>query len=323
MPTFSFPMRRLCLALLTLCLATLAPADDRRPELAPAGSLITAQRGEAPVIISAPHGGRVRIPGATERSKGVKVLDTNTAQLALLVSQRLTERLGRRPSLVVAHFSRKDADANRAPEPGPDDEAFASPAAKACYDAYHAALRACVDESKATFGTRVLLVDIHGQARMPEAIVRGTRQGSSMAHLVAEHGHDVIDGPRSIVGLLAAKGYVVEPPLRSQVASGEPVPDAPRRERFFAGGWITERYGAARDDGVNAIQLEFGRMRVDSLEKTARDAADAIAEFAVAFLGSTPPAPMNEREPEADPARERPEVGPLDAPAMPAAGFGT
>ena len=308
-------MRRLRAAwLLTLCLATHVPADDRRPDLAPAGSLITAQIGEAPVIISAPHGGRVRIPGATERAKGVKVLDTNTAQLALLISQRLTERLGRRPSLVVAHFSRRDADANRAPEPGADDEAYASPAAKVCYDAYHAALRACVDESKATFGTRVLLVDVHGQARMPEAIVRGTRQGSSMAHVVAEHGHDVIDGPRSLFGLLAAKGYVVEPPLRSQAQEGEPLPEIPRRERFFAGGWITERYGAARDDGVNAIQLEFGRMRVESLEKTARDAADCIAEFAFTYLGAQRPAAAAGPPPAEGEGRSMPDQDALQEP---------
>jgi N-formylglutamate amidohydrolase len=312
--------RRLLTLLLTLCVAAPCLAKGRGPDLAPPGSLITAQLGDAPVIISAPHGGRVRIPGAVERTKGVKVLDTNTAQLALLMSQRLTERMGRRPSFVVAHFSRKDADCNRAPEPEPDDEAYASDAAKACYDAYHDALRVAVDRSRATFGLRVLLVDVHGQARMPEAIVRGTRQGAAMAHLVTEHGPDVIDGPRSVFGLLAAKGYVVEPPLRPQPASEQERPAMPLRERFFAGGWITERYGAASGAGVNALQLEFGRMRVDSLEKTATDAADAIAEFAFTYLGAERPAAATGPTPVEGEGRSMPDQ---DASQEPKDGSGT
>ena len=312
--------RRLLTLLLTLCVVAPCLAQDRGPELAPPGSLITAQLGDAPVIISAPHGGRVRIPGAIERTKGVKVLDTNTAQLALLMSQRLTERLGRRPSFVVAHFSRKDADCNRAPEPEPDDEAFASEAGKACYEAYHRALDACVAQSRATFGLRVLVVDVHGQARMPEAIVRGTRQGRSMAHLVAQHGDEVIDGPRSVFGLLAAKGYVVEPPLRPAGEAGNPPAEPPLRERFFSGGFITERYGASHEQGVNAMQLEFGRMRVDSLEKTARDAADAIAEFTFTYLGAERPAAAGSTSPDEG---ERPSTPDKGASKEPEAGSGT
>ena len=314
------PRRRLLALLLTLCVVAPSPAQDRGLDLAPPGSLISVQLGESPIIISAPHGGRVRIPGAVERTKGVKVLDTNTAQVALLMSQRLTERMGRRPSFVVAHFSRKDADCNRAPEAEQDDEAYASDAAKACYDAYHGALRAAVDRSRATFGLRVLLVDVHGQARMPEAIVRGTRQGAAMAHLVTEHGPDVIDGPRSVFGVLEAKGYVVEPPLRSRAATEGSAPAMPLRERFFAGGWITERYGAAREDGVNALQLEIGRMRVDSLEKTARDLADAIAEFAFAYLGAEPPPPVRGPSPDEGDGGAAPDG---DAAEQPKKGSGT
>ncbi len=314
--------------LLTLGAATLAPAQDHRPELAPPGSLITAQLGEAPVVISAPHGGRVRVPGAVERTKGVKVLDNNTAQLALLISQRLTERFGRRPSLVVAHFSRKDADCNRAPDPAPDDEAYASDAGKAVYEAYHHALDTCVVASRDAFGRRVLVVDVHGQGRMPEAIIRGTRQGRSMAHLVAEHGDEVIDGPRSIFGLLASKGYSVEPPLRSNEVAREgreqPPASEPLPERLFSGGWITERYGASNERGVNAIQLEFGRMRVDSLEKTARDVADAIAEFAFTYLGVERPAATREKPEQANPdvPREDPDAS-SPGPGAGGAGSGT
>jgi N-formylglutamate amidohydrolase len=249
---------------------------ERVTELVPADSLVMAQRGTIPIIISAPHGGVVRVPGSTERTKGVKVLDTNTSQLAILIAQRITDRLGERPTYVIAQFSRKDVDCNRAAAPSDDDEAFNNDAAKACYEAYHAALRMSVDECRERWKGRAILIDVHGQARMPEAIIRGTRNGASMEHLVKERGREVIIGEKSIFGRLAAKGYQVEPALDDS------------KESVFNGGYITEHYGSASPDGVNAIQLEFGRMRVESVEKAAKDVGDAVVDFYREYLQPRP-----------------------------------
>ena len=70
-----------------LGLLTLSPlplfAQDK-PDL---GKLLTVRKGTLPVVVSAPHGGRLAIPGAEERTgtgveKFVTVNDTNTDQLA-------------------------------------------------------------------------------------------------------------------------------------------------------------------------------------------------------------------------------------------------
>lgn len=100
-----------------------APAELARPT-----DLITVQRGTLPIIISAPHGGQCRVPGSTDRTKGVTVRDDMTSEVALLVAQRLTARLGAKPSFVIAQFSRKDADPNRDATSG---EAHENDAAKA------------------------------------------------------------------------------------------------------------------------------------------------------------------------------------------------
>ncbi len=264
-------------------------------------ALLTTQRGTLPIILSAPHGGSVRVPGSKDRTTGITVRDDMTAELALLVAQRLTTKLGAKPSFVIAQFSRKDADANRAPD-SPD--AFENDAAKAQYDAYHAALRALVGEARAAHpgpdgkSPRALLIDLHGQKREPDAIVRGTRDGKSVAHLISRDGLAALTGPDSICGRLRTLGYRVLPedePEPGPLNPAEPKPSPPHanprhplNESFFDGGYIIARYGAASPDGIDAIQLELGRMRSTDTLKLSRDLADAIAAFYERYVADKP-----------------------------------
>lgn len=281
-----------------------APAPAAAPstgtELSTPSALLTTQRGTLPIILSAPHGGSVRVHGSKDRTTGVTVRDDMTAEVALLVAQRLTTKLGAKPSIVIAQFSRKDADANRAPD---SPEAFENDAAKAQYDAYHAALRTLVDEQRAAHpGTdhhpRVLLIDLHGQKREPDAIVRGTRDGKSVAHLVTRAGLPAITGADSICGRLRALGYRVLPedeqagvpqnPTDPKVSAPPANPRHPLNESFFDGGYIIARYGADSPDGIDAIQLELGRMRSTDTLKLSRDLADAIAAFYQRYVADDP-----------------------------------
>ena len=262
-----------CLFLaLTVAFAPPPPA----PELVAPTDLIMAQRGSLPIMISAPHGGVVRVPGSKDRTKGVTVRDNNTSQLAVLIAQRVADKLGKKPYFVIAEFSRKDADCNRPETPKGDDEAFNNDAAKSQYVAYHAALRTGVDEIRTNWQGRGILIDVHGQGRVPDAIIRGTRNGASMARVVRDRGREVLTGPNSIFGHLASNGYKTIPPI--------PDVEPPAKESVFDGGFITEHYGSSHDDGIDAIQMEFGNMRVDSLEKTARDVGDAIAAYYRSYL---------------------------------------
>lgn len=247
--------------------------------------LVTAQRGSLPIVLSAPHGGRVRVPGSPGRTAGVVVRDINTAQLTLLVAQRITERLGSKPSFVIAQFSRRDVDANR-PEMGPDGEpAYVGDAAAAQYRAFHTELEGCVAVARGIAAHGALLVDIHGQARVPGAIVRGTNNGESFARAIAVYGREAVVGAKSIFGVLASKGYVVIPELPGAPGGVE------ARERMFEGGYITRRYGSAHPEGINAVQIELGEMRRTALEQTAIDLGDAIVEHYRAFGSGVPTPP--------------------------------
>lgn len=268
-----------------------APAEQRpAAELVRPADLVSAQRGDLPIILSAPHGGGVRVPGSMGRTRGVTVRDLRTAEAALLTAQRLTERLGGKPYYVIAQFSRKDADANRAPD---DGQAYENDAARAAYEAYHRALRAAVDECRERFGVAIL-IDLHGQARVPGAIVRGTRNGKTVESLLRRHGAEALTGPGSLFGRLKAAGYAVVPDVQAEgngaegkagAPQPEPDADAPAgRETFLDGGYIVAAYGSHTDRGVDAIQVELGAQRSDDLLKLARTLGDCIAGFYESFV---------------------------------------
>ncbi|MBY0263693.1 MAG: N-formylglutamate amidohydrolase, partial [Phycisphaerales bacterium] len=267
-------------ALGLLATGVLGPTAPARPFAEPApviaaapGELVSVQHGTLPIILSAPHGGTARVPGSTDRTAGVVVRDVLTAQVALLVAQRLTEKLGAKPSFVVAQFSRKDADANRSRAEGVENEA-----AGAQYDAYHRSLRALVDRARLEHPAAIL-IDIHGQARVPDAIVRGTRNGKTVAALVRRRGETALSGPDSLFGRLKAAGYRVLPEIDPERPDQNTQP-----ETFFDGGDIVGTYGSQNEGGIDAIQVELGGMRSDNPMKTARDLADAIAAFYLAHV---------------------------------------
>jgi len=264
--------KTLGMLLLTSLLASGTP-PPAEPELAPAAALVTAWRGDLPLILSAPHGGRVRVPGSKQRRRGVTVRDEDTAELALLLAQKLTDELGAKPYVVIAQFSRKDADANR-----PADEAFENDAAGLHYRAYHDALAQSVAECRRRFG-EALLIDLHGQSEDPTVIARGTRDGRTLRRLELRKGKSWLHGPESLGERLRAHGLPVVP-----IANAD---GSPAKETLFNGGHIVAHYGGIREDGIDAIQFEFGRQR-DDLGALSRECGLAIAAF-VRDAGYLPP----------------------------------
>ncbi|MET0849893.1 MAG: hypothetical protein ABW020_02085, partial [Candidatus Rokuibacteriota bacterium] len=259
-------------ALLTLALAP-APAAAGEP-LVPA-EYVLIQEGALPVILAAPHGGRLPLPGVPERQgKGIKPGpggftiggDTNTDPLARALAAALEERTGRRPYLVVARFARKYVDANRAIETAIEDWK-----AKPVYDLYHRSLARFCDEVRKTYG-HGLLLDIHGQAAVRDTVLRGTIDGVSDDGLVKRFGKRVHAGPESLAGLIVAHGIKMSP-----------VDESPEHPAF-RGGYTVKTYGEYA--GIGAVQLEFGVdfLAKDRIAPTASRVADALVDFARRYL---------------------------------------
>ena len=255
-----------------------ADATDRAP-----ADLVLVQQGSLPVILTAPHGGRAAIliveprraqDGAPGPWGGVHTgADASTDVLASGIAAELTKLTGRDPYLVVAKFSRKYIDANRPPELGLED-----PRARPYYDYYHRSIRRFVNEVRAKYPAG-LLIDVHGQGKDPDVIMRGTINGRTVQRLMQRGGVDAVTGPRGVFGQLEVNGFKVFP--RNDVP-----PRGTSEDAGYKGGYTVFTYGSHNRDGIDAVQMEFGnRYRQKALlDKSARDAAHAIAAFYEAYL---------------------------------------
>lgn len=255
------PRRSLAVFLSLWLLAGLFPAVAQAYD---ASAVFDAKAGTLPLLLTVPHDGAEFLGLFPHRTKGVTVRDVGTRELAERVADHLEKQTGRRPYLVIAKVSRRQMDVNRA-----EVDAVESVGLLPAYRAYHEQVAAYVAELRARFPSGALLIDVHGQSYEPATTFRGTRAGLTATRLVDRFGPAALQGSNSITGILAARGYGVHP-----------LPDAPtlREEPRFAGGHTVFTYGSHRHDGIDAIQLEFGRQhRIDA--RLPEDLASAILGF--------------------------------------------
>lgn len=283
----------LCLLALSSCLLTAALPAQQAPLTtappAPAAAklelaeCIRVQKGELPIIISAPHGGNREIPDVEPRTgegleKGPSGFftgrDVGTEQLALAVAVEVKKKLGREPWFVISRVHRRYIDFNRPAEIGWED-----PDARPVYEHYHSSLAAACREVAEEYHCG-LLIDIHGQGTSRSTVFRGTQNGRTTALLQQRFGLAAQAGDESLFGLLAARGWKVHPnPLDGKEQAG------------FTGGHIVGTYGSHQQTAIDAVQLEFGADYTDKEARlqTAQTLADALAVYAAKYLPATPP----------------------------------
>ena len=242
-------------------------ADAPKPE-----DFVTVQKGSLPIIISAPHGGRKKVPDVPERvgtglTNFQTVRDENTAELTEKFVAELEKALNGKPWVVIARFERKYLDVNRSPEEGYENEK-----AKPYYDAYHGALATACKAVKQKFG-RGILLDIHGQAVHQNAICRGTQNLKTVTLLKEREGMVAIRGKNSVLGRMEKLGYKIIP-------SGDAEEKA-KEEPKFTGGHIVNTYGSHTAYAIDAIQLELGTAlrEKEKYPTTAKDLAEAVRVF--------------------------------------------
>ena len=244
--------------------------------------LVLVQSGTLPIILTAPHGGRLAIPGiaprniAGKRGGGdgyVTGSDIDTDRLAQAIAAEIKALTGRDAYLVIALFERKYIDANR-----PSEIAFDNPAAAPYYNHYHQSIRGFVDEIRKTHRAG-LLIDVHGQTKFPDSLVRGTINGRAVTRLIARAGIPAVTGASGLFGLLEQNGFRVFP-------DNSMPPTGRNEDGGFNGGFTTNHYGSHRSDGIDAVQFEFGskyRQR-PAIDPSAKNAAKAIVAFYEAHL---------------------------------------
>lgn len=243
-------------------------------------SWVWVQRGDVPLLISAPHGGSVcpdQLPvrQASGRSGGgtgfVTARDVGTQELAEGLVATLQQLFHAPPYATIARIHRKYVDFNRPPE-----LAYDEPSAAPVYNRYHEGLRTACREILQRFGCG-LLIDLHGQMLNATCVFRGTHDGKTVSGLRDRFGEIAVNGPASLLGRLKSFGATVHPdPLAGPEQPG------------YRGGQIVKSYGSHQQGGIDAVQLEFGEhaLKHEQRLETIHNLACAVTGFLRDYVSS-------------------------------------
>jgi N-formylglutamate amidohydrolase len=235
--------------------------------------LVSVCEGTLPIVLSAPHGGTIKIVGVDVR-KGQGMAtgpsgffigrDGGTSELALAVAKELEKLTGQKPYWVISKAHRKYLDPNR-----PSEIAYEDSDAAPVYQRYHGTLQQYCRNVLEKYHTGLLL-DIHGQGSSSKTVYRGTGNGKTVARLKERFGESAHAGEESFFGMLNRLGWQVYP-----------YPTDGKEQSGFTGGYIVQTHGSHRPNGLDAIQLEFGSEYRDkeNRSKTAQVLSQAIVQY--------------------------------------------
>ena len=248
--------------------------------------------GDAPLVITAPHGGLLAPASLPDRtcSGCVTVTDDNTEALARRVAAQFYARTGHRVHLVINKLRRAKFDPNREVAEATGGLSALTPT----WMAFHTFIDTA--RGRVTTSTRRgLVLDLHGHGhaiarlelgylisaadlRLGDAALAssGRIATSSIGRLASDatsHATPVVvlRGASSLGALLARNGF---PSVPSPV---DPAPAA--ADEYFTGGYITERHGSSTGGSVDAIQVEANRAG-------ARDTPENLDRYAGAIVAS-------------------------------------
>jgi hypothetical protein len=253
--------------------------------------------GDAPLIIVAPHGGRLKPFRIRERKCEACLdgTDWHTTELARLVAESFATRTGHRPHLVLNLLNRSRLDANRA--------MLEATAGNHLLESTWHWLHASIDTAKAAAirqAGRGLVIDLHAHGHEIDRVEVGyllaasTFQqgddaiiaeapglGSSISSIAAnsltgDSFAAMHNGPNSMGGMLAAAGFPAVP---------SPAHRAPKpADEYFTGGYNTYRHGSAKGGPVDAIQLEMPQDVIGDKPENLQRAAGIVAAALAAYL---------------------------------------
>lgn len=275
------------IAALLLTFTGQAEADELTP-----GNSVFGQRnfieyvpGDLPLIIAAPHGGRLTPEEIPDRTNGVTDIDANTQELARTIAAVVHAETGRHIHLIICRLHRSKLDANRELAEAAQGSAVAGQA----WQEHHAFINQACEEAVKKYGV-AFLIDLHGHghpdsrvelgylhnalalADCDEALNEATYVDGSSLRWIVERSSlshtELLRGPMSFGAMLEANGFPATPSPRM------PVPTEP----FFRGGHTIQRHCDATRH-VTGFQIEANRPRL-------RDTAENRLLFARALLST-------------------------------------
>jgi len=285
-------LRTVRVILLSLFVAINTHASDVAP-----GRSTTAEKGRveyiagnAPIILSAPHGGRLKPTDVADRNKGVLLMDTNTDLLAEEIAKTFHQRTGQHAHVVICRLHRIKVDCNRAL----DDATEGDQQAIATWRAFHGFIEHARKTVTRNHGCGLLL-DIHAHAHPIPRVELGYAirnnelkrpadaleqlSVKSSIHILAARSPtsfvEMIRGETGLGGLLQARGFDCIPSTKNPHAGNS---------KYFNGGYITRRYGQAGSSKISAIQLECPFPGVRRTKENRSAFAKALTDAVIVYM---------------------------------------
>jgi len=272
------------------------PVGARAGGAAAGQSCFAAQRrveyivGDTPVIISAPHGGRLSPASIPDRTYGTLPSDLNTDRLARDIAQAFHRQTGKHAHVIICHLKRKKVDCNRDIEEG----AQGNFQAEETWRAFHAFTGTAQASVKRAYG-KGLYLDIHGHGREEAWIMlgylltnrqlhgdvkdlTGLAKRSSIRHLVDDSGTPFVEllrGETSFGSLLQQRGYAAVP---------SPAHPHAGKAGFLSGGYNTRRYGSRDGGTISGFQIECQKMGIRDTDANRKAFARAFADATIQYL---------------------------------------
>lgn len=246
-------------------------------------------KGNAPLILSAPHGGDEMPDNIETRTKGVFDKDDYTLELTQLIIKEFYKQTSLTPYGVISHISRLKVDINREKQ-----EAYEDENAKVPYDTFHKFIKDSRIEIEEEFG-RGLYIDIHGQSHPKAYLEFGYLLDNDILKIhdtqLRKHHHksslntlgnfskecfiDQLRGPHSMGSLMCNEGYDSIPSIKLPYASDG---------NYFEGAYDTIRYGSLDGGNINGIQIEFPYKDVRDTTLNREKCAEAFVRSIIKFI---------------------------------------
>ncbi|PCJ51934.1 MAG: hypothetical protein COA79_25180 [Planctomycetota bacterium] len=246
--------------------------------------------GNLPIIISAPHGGRILPKDIPDRTYGVLLTDTNTDLLAKDIYQAFINLTGKAPHVIICHLKRLKVDCNREIK----EAAQKNPDAEKVWKAFHGFIGKAVS-SVIVSNKQGLYIDLHGQSH-PEArlelgylISNNKLQGSNSSLINLQN-------RSSLKNLLPSSQTPFLELLKGKSSMGGlmnkykfpsvPSPAIPHSDKakYFSGGYNTRRYCLLTKENIYGFQAECPRKGVRDTDGNRKKFAKAFAKSIIQFL---------------------------------------
>ena len=243
--------------------------------------------GDIPIIVSAPHGGRISPKDIPDRKYGTTVMDTNTEKLARLIAADFKEKYGKSPHVIICDLRRSKVDCNRDIKEG----AQGNPDAEKTWHSFHGFIKEAQKKilEKHQIG---FYIDLHAHGHKTQRLELGYLLKSKelkltdtqISKLQKKSSIDLLStkSKSTFVEILRGKNslgaYFAEHNIPSVPSMDFPHPGD---EKYFNGGYNTRLYCQGKFSG---LQLECHRQGVRDTAENRKKFAGIFNKVTIKFL---------------------------------------